>query len=87
MMETRRQIAMELECDASVVRTVKKRRTANQWLKARGYESFDQVLPSDIGALKELLAQFEAVDYGMPVQEPLSGPAFQGSSSETVASK
>jgi hypothetical protein len=78
MMETRRQIAMELECDTSTVRTVKKRRAANQWLKVRGYESFDQVLPSDIGALKELLSQFESVNYGTEAPHPpLSEPTFQ----------
>ena len=62
MAEVRRQVTVELECDASAVRTVKKRHAAKQWLKSHGYENFEQVLPTDLGALKGLLAQFDAVN-------------------------
>ncbi len=62
MGETRRRVTQELECDVSAVRTVKKRHAAKLWLKSHGYESFDQVLPTDLGALKELLSQFGAIN-------------------------
>ena len=64
MAEARRQVSVELECDASAVRTVKKRHAAKQWLKSHGYESFDQVLPTDLGELRGLLARFEAINCG-----------------------
>ena len=83
----RRQIAIELECDASVVRTVKKRKGVDQWLKARGYEPFDQALPSDIGVLKELLSQFESVNYGTSSSGTLPIPVFQGFSNEAETSR
>ena len=62
MGEIRRRVTQELECDVSAIRTVKKRHAAKQWLKSHGYESFDQVLPTDLGALKELLSQFGAIN-------------------------
>ena len=65
MTEARRQVSVELECDASAVRTVKKRHAARQWLKSHGYESFDQVLPTDLGALKGLLAEFDAINFAL----------------------
>lgn len=70
MMEARRQVSMEMDGDASAVRSVKKRHAAKVWLKAHGYESFDQVLPSDLGALKELLAQFEVINYASETAVP-----------------
>jgi len=54
--ETRRQVSVELECDVSAIRSVKKRHLAKQWLKVHGYKSFDQVLPTDLAALQQLLA-------------------------------
>ena len=62
MAEVRRHVTVELECDVSAVRAVKKRHAARKWLKSHGYESFDQVLPTDLGALKELLSQFGAIN-------------------------
>ena len=62
MAETRRRINVELECDASAVRTVKKRHSAKLWLKVHGYETFEQVLPTDLEALKGLLAEFETIN-------------------------
>ena len=62
MGETRRRVTQELECDVSAVRTVKKRHAAKQWLKSHGDESFDQVLPTDLVELEELLSIFEAIN-------------------------
>ena len=88
IVEARRQVSVELECDVSAVRTVKKRHAAKQWLKSHGYESFEQVLPSDLEALKGLLAQFEAINSGVTTPAaPMSEPVFQGSSSEAEASR
>ena len=88
MAEARRQVSVELECDASAVRTVKKRHAAKQWLKSHGYENFDQVLPTDLGELKGLLSEFETIDTGVStLTVPLSEPVFQGSSSGVEASR
>jgi hypothetical protein len=87
MMETRRLVSMELD-DVSAVRSVKKRKIGNQWLKAHGYESFDQVLPTDLAALQQLLAQFESINLAVDApQHPLSEPVFQAASSEAGASR
>ena len=88
MAEARRQVSVELECDASAVRTVKKRHAAKQWLKVHGYENFDQVLPTDLGEMKGLLAEFEAINTGVPAPTvPLSESVFQGSSSGVEVSR
>lgn len=74
---------MELECDVSAVRTVRKRHAAKLWFKSHGYDSFDQVLPTDFETLKGLLAQFGTINCGTDTaQLPLSEPVRQGSSSE-----
>jgi len=87
MMETRRLVSMELD-DVSAVRSVKKRKIGNQWLKAHGYESFDQVLPTDLAALQQLLAQFEQVNYAQDAPpRSLSEPVFQAASSEAGSSR
>ncbi|MDG6912939.1 MAG: hypothetical protein JRN35_07645 [Nitrososphaerota archaeon] len=41
---------------------MKKRHAAKQWLKSHGDESFDQVLPTDLVELEELLSIFEAIN-------------------------
>ena len=88
MAEARRQVTVELECDASAVRTVKKRHAAKQWLRSHGYENFDQVLPTDLWELKGLLGQFEEINTGVPSSaSPLLEPVFQGTSSGVEASK
>ena len=88
MAKTRRQVTVELECDVSAIRTVKKRHAAKQWLKVHGYENFDQVLPTDLGELKGLLSEFDAINTGVSTPTAsLSVPAFQGSSSEAAASR
>lgn len=76
MAEARRQVSVELKCDVSAVRTVKKRHAAKQWLKSHSYDSFDQVLPTDFEALKGLLAEFETINCGadtahFPLPEPI----------------
>ena len=77
MVEARRQVSVELECDASAVLTVKKRHAAKQWLKSHGYENFEQVLPTDLGALKGLLAEFGAINSGASTPAtPLTAPIF-----------
>jgi len=81
--ETRRQVSVELDCDVSAVRSVKKRHLAKLWLKGHGYESLDQVLPTDLYALQQLLAQFEEVNYAQDVPpRSQSEPAFQAPSSQ-----
>ena len=86
--EARRQVSVELDCDVSAVRSVKKRHLAKQWLKSHGYESFDQVLPTDLGELKGLLTQFEGINSGIPEHAPLAvEQAFRGSSSEAEVSR
>ena len=86
--EMRRQVSVELECDVSAVRSVKKRHLAKQWLKVHGYESLDQVLPTDLDALRGLLAQFEEVNYGHDVPpRSLSEPVFHTASSEAGTSR
>lgn len=88
MAETRRQINVELECDASAIRSVKKRHAAKQWLKVHGYESFDQVLPTDLEALKSLLNDFEAINNGADAIHPsLSELAFQTASDVAAPSR
>ena len=87
MAETRRQISVELECDVSAVRTGKKRHAAKQWLKSHGYESFDQVLPADLWALKGLLGLFETINAGVPTAAGLTEPAPLGTSGEMQAAR
>ncbi|MDG6913589.1 MAG: hypothetical protein JRN35_11005, partial [Nitrososphaerota archaeon] len=88
MAEARRQVTVELECDASAVRTVKKRHAAKLWLKSHGYESFDQVLPTDLGELKGLLTEFESINTsGIISVAPMLEPVFQGSSTGSEASR
>ena len=65
MAEARKHVIVELECDVSAVRTVKKRHAAKQWLRSHGYESFDQVLPTDLEPLRGLLVQFDAINAGV----------------------
>jgi hypothetical protein len=87
MMETRRLVNMELD-DVSAVRSVKKRKIGNQWLKTHGYESFDQVLPTDLAALQQLLAQFESINIAADApSRPLSEPVFHTVSSEAGTSR
>ncbi len=82
MAEARRQVTVELECDVSAVRTVKKRHAAKLWLKSHGYESFEQVLPTDLEQLRGLLAQFECINNGADVlHHAPSRPIFQAESS------
>jgi hypothetical protein len=88
MAEVRRQVTVELECDVSAIRTVKKRHAAKQWLKSHGYESFDQVLPTDLGELKGLLTEFESINTsGIISVAPMLEPVFQGSSTGSEASR
>lgn len=88
MAETRRQVTVELECDASAIGSVKKRHAAKQWLKVHGYESFEQVLLTDLGALKEPLSSFEAINNGATTPAALlSEPVFKGFSSEAETSR
>jgi hypothetical protein len=87
MMETRRLVSMELD-DISAVRSAKKRKIGNQWLKTHGYESFDQVLPTDLAALQQLLAQFESINIAADApSHPLSEPVFHTASSEAGTSR
>ena len=88
MAEARRQVTVELECDASAVRTVKKRHASKLWLKSHGYESFDQVLPSDFEALKGLLSEFEVINSGGSTYAvTLPEPVLHGSSREAATSR
>jgi hypothetical protein len=84
--ETRRQVSVELECDVSAIRSVKKRHLAKQWLKVHGYDSFEQVLPTDYDALKGLLVQFEAINCAADAPyRTQSDPGFQTASSGAEA--
>ena len=86
--EARRQVSVELDCDVSAIRSVKKRHLARQWLKGHGYESFDQVLPTDLAALQQLLVQFESINLADAApQHPLSEPVFQTPSSAAETSR
>jgi hypothetical protein len=83
MVETRRQVTVELECDASAIRTVKKRHAAKLWLKSHGYETFEQVLPTDLGALKGLLSQFVEINFAADTPlHSLSEPLVRVASSK-----
>ena len=74
--------------DVSAVRSVKKRNAAKVWLKAHGYDSFDQVFPMNLEVLRELLTQFESVNLADDApQHPLSEPDFQAPSSEAGTSR
>jgi hypothetical protein len=70
-----RQVDVELNCDASAVRTVKKRDAAAKWLQARGYPNFTTVVARDEPSLRELLARFETINNPESAGRPPVGPA------------
>ena len=60
-LETIRRVQMELG-DVSAIRSVKKRRIAETWLEARGYERIEEADSRDLSGLRELLVRFDMVN-------------------------